>query len=165
MVKVRMVVGIACSSWLGAWGCGGTQPPAEPAPQAIEEPEPIAPVEDAEEPAPEPVVERPSVEPEFRPGMSVREAIDAVPQSADRINIDQETLAEPLLRMELYEPCALRPNQRFRVHVAVWNGQAVGVDVTTTPNHPQAADCIRKQVESVAWVDKVKSLNTVEFSY
>jgi len=44
----------------------------------------------------------------------------------------------------------------------VWNGEAVGVDVTT-PNKTLAA-CIDKRVRAVEWRHKVRSLNTVEYS-
>ncbi len=106
-----------------------------------------------------------AVEPDFHPGMTVEEAIAAVPQSAQRVNIEQEALAAPLMRTELYEPCEVRGNQGFQLRVAVWHGRAVGVDVATKPENEKLAGCLREQVSSVTWPDKVKSLNTVEFSY
>ncbi len=44
----------------------------------------------------------------------------------------------------------------------MWGGHAVGVDVTTS--NKKLAECIDKQVRSIAWPDKVRSLNTVEYS-
>lgn len=172
--KLAWFVGVLLVGGIGV-GCAGGQ--AEPrvgeatAPPTEEEAEDLAeartvPTEpgeeeaEEEEPAPES-----SVEPGFRPGMTVEEAIAAVPQSAQRVNIEQEALAAPLMRTELYEPCKISGTQSFKLRVAVWDGRAVGVDVTTKPVDEQLAGCLREQVTSVTWPDKVKSLNTVEFSY
>jgi hypothetical protein len=62
-----------------------TEPPAEEPPQ--EEPKP------------------PAVEPQFQEGMSVEDAIKAVPQGAERSNMDSETLGKPLQEFSLYRPC------------------------------------------------------------
>jgi hypothetical protein len=103
-------------------------------------------------------------EPAFSDNMSVDEAINAVPPDAERLNIEQERLAEPLQQPELYEPCKLGSGH-FRARVAVWNGRAVGVDVETQPKSPALAKCIDSQIRQVKWSDKVRSLNTVEYSY
>lgn len=105
-----------------------------------------------------------AAEPVFSDSMSVDEAIDAVPPNADRLNIEQERLAEPLQKPELYEPCKLGSGH-FKARVAVWNGRAVGVDVETQPKSPALAKCIDTQIRQVEWSDKVRSLNTVEYSY
>ena len=86
----------------------------------------------------------------------------AVPKGTPRANIDPDRLAEPLQQTSVYEPCKVG-SQHFSVRVAVWAGQAVGVDVTT-PNK-KLADCIDKQVRALKWPDKVRSLNTVEFKF
>jgi hypothetical protein len=103
-------------------------------------------------------------EPEFKEGMSVDEAIAAVPRDAQRMNLDSDALGKPLLDQKLYEPCKLGQNQKFKVRVAIWNGKAVGLDVTTQPNNPRATECIANQIRTVTWRDKVPSLNTVEYS-
>jgi hypothetical protein len=103
-------------------------------------------------------------EPEFKEGMSVDEAIAAVPRDAQRMNLDGDALGKPLLDQKLYEPCKLGQKQKFKVRVAIWNGKAVGLDVTTQPNNPKATECIATQIRSVTWRDKVLSLNSVEFS-
>jgi hypothetical protein len=152
--------------------CASTQ--KEPAgPEAAEsDPEPwaaIAPKDDAAaKPAPSSEGEASEVatnEPEFRPGMTVTEATNAVPSSAERLNIEQERLAEPLMEPKLYEPCSLQGHHHFSVKVAVWDGKAVGLDVTTKPQDEKLATCLRQQIEGVEWEDKAKSLNTVEYSY
>jgi hypothetical protein len=103
-----------------------------------------------------------SADPTFPEGASVDQAMAAVPKGTVRANIDEERLAEPLQQTSVYEPCKVG-TQHFKVRVAVWAGQAVGVDVTT-PNK-KLADCIDKQVRAIKWPDKIRSLNTVEFSF
>lgn len=155
---------LACGSLTAS--CGGQAEPAEQPPSAPPEP-PAEPTETAE-PAPEEPEEEPAApaaaEPDFKPGMSVNEAIAAVPQGASRVNVEQEVLAAPLLKTELYAPCKARPQDHFTLRVAVWDGRVVGVDVTTKPKNDKLAACLREQVETVTYKDKAKSLNTVEFS-
>jgi hypothetical protein len=151
---------------LATAGCGGaTPPPEEPdhemPPVAKEDPEPPAP-----EPEPEPEEPKPAApEPEFTEGMSVNEAINAVPQGTTRVNMDQDELSAPLTKFELYEPCKPKPNQHFKVKVAVWMGKAVGVDVTTDPKNDKLAECLKEQIRTVEWKDPVPSLNTVEYGF
>jgi hypothetical protein len=99
--------------------------------------------------------------PSFPDNASVAQAIAAVPKGTQRSNIDAETLGEPLNKPELYAPCKAGA-QHFKLKVAVWNGKAVGIDVTTT--NKALAECVKKQIQSIEWRDKVKSLNTVEYS-
>jgi hypothetical protein len=99
--------------------------------------------------------------PTFPENASVAQAIAAVPTGTTRANIDPETLGMPLQSEALYEPCKVGA-QHFKVRVAVWNGHAVGVDVTA-PNTALAA-CIDKRVRGIEWRDKVRSLNTVDYS-
>jgi len=99
--------------------------------------------------------------PQFPEGATVAQAIGAVPKGTPRANIDEETLAQPLQQASLYEPCKVG-TQHFKLKVAIWNGEAVGVDVTT-PNKALAS-CIEKQVRGASWPHKVRSLNTVEYS-
>jgi hypothetical protein len=103
-----------------------------------------------------------SGDPTFPEGATVDQAMAAVPKGTARANIDEERLAEPLQQTSVYEPCKVG-TQHFKVRVAVWSGQAVGVDVTT-PNK-KLAGCIDKQIRAIKWPDKIRSLNTVEFSF
>jgi len=122
---------------------------------------------DSDEPKPaEPGDKKPAdvPAPTFKENGSVKEAIDAVPQGTQRLNIDQEALGRPLSDVALYEPC--KPgNQHFKAKIAVWDGKAVGLDLTTTPKNQKFADCIAERIRSVTWPDKVKSLNTVEYTF
>ncbi|HEU5076116.1 MAG TPA: hypothetical protein VFU02_18110 [Polyangiaceae bacterium] len=130
-----------------------------------EEPGESEPPENDDAPPAEPVDGKPlGGEPEFTENMSVSEAIKAVPPNADRLEIEEDRLAEPLADSELYEPCKLG-NGHFKARVAVWNGRAVGVDIETSPKNPQLARCIDQQIRELKWADKVRSLNTVEYSY
>lgn len=106
-----------------------------------------------------------AVEPSFKEGGSVEEAIAAVPQGTPRVNVEQESLAKPLMDENLYKPCKMSPNQRFKLRVAIWDGKAVGIDLTATPKNDKAVACIRQQVQGITWRDKVKSLNTVEYQF
>lgn len=103
--------------------------------------------------------------PSFTPGMSVEQAIAAVPSTAQRIHIEEEALAEPLKDPEVYEPCKLKGHEHFSIRVAVWQGKAVGLDVTTKPANPELESCLRTQIDRLEWKDKVESLNTVEFNF
>lgn len=103
-------------------------------------------------------------DPVFTDNMSVDDAIGVVPPDSDRLNIEQEVLAEPLQQTELYQPCKLGAGH-FTARVAFWNGRAVGVDVETEPNNQTLAKCIDSRIRQVEWSEKVRSLNTVEYSY
>jgi hypothetical protein len=151
--------------------CGGSEPPpevpdAEAVPAAEEPPpppkeEPAADAPPKEEPKPEPA---PVAEPQFTDGMSVDEAIKAVPQGAERANIDQETLGKPLQDFALYEPC--KPGTtRVKMKIAVWDGKVVGADLTATPKNDKLVACIKDRLKTLTWKAKVKSLNTVEYSF
>lgn len=158
---------------LAACGGGAQEAPAPETPEPVVEP--AQETQSAPEPEPEADQEaapgeteakKPAAaEPKFEPGMSVEQAISAVPQSGQRLEIEQEILSEPLLNPALYEPCKLRASDHFTVRVAVWNGKAVGLDVTTKPKNEKLASCLREQITALEWREKVASLNTVEYSH
>jgi hypothetical protein len=103
-----------------------------------------------------------AAEPDFPPNASVDEAIAAVPQGSERLNLDNETLAKPLQNPDLYEPC--NPgSQHFTLKIAVWNGRAVGVDVKT--KNQKLAECLAGRIREIEWDDKVPSLNTIEYGF
>lgn len=149
--------------------CGGSTPPAEEPNSGPVIPEKTV----VEAPPPEEADAKPSadaapkkeeiVEPTFTPDMSVEEAIKAVPASAERLNVDQETLSKPLQEESLYEPC--KPGSaHFKLKVAVWRGKAVAIDLTTTPKNAKLAECLKGRIRELTWPAKVPSLNTVEYS-
>ena len=103
-----------------------------------------------------------AAEPQFTEGMSVDEATKAVPAGIERRNIDQETLGKPLQDVSVYEQC--KPGSaKVKLKVAVWDGRAVGIDVTTTPKNDKLARCIKQKISELKWEKKVKSLNTIEY--
>jgi hypothetical protein len=159
---------LAAVSVLGLFfmACGGSQPPAEPPEAAPLEsaptPPPMAAAPVAEEPKEEPKPEAP--EPQFTDGMSVADAEKAVPRGAERANIDQETMSKPIQDVEVYEPCKPGP-AKVKLKIAVWDGKAVGIDVTTTPKNDKLSACITERIKGLKWQARVKSLNTVEYSF
>ena len=168
-----------CLGFIMLAGCGGgaTEKPVE-APDPVEE-EAIRDEKEGAEPKPDDVEQKeategegekgkakaPAGDPEFKDGMSVDEAITAVPQGTPRINVDQEELGKPLMNESLYKPCKLAPNNHFKLRVGVWDGKAVGIDVTSTPKNPKLEQCIKDQIKTVTWKNAVKSLNTVEYQF
>lgn len=149
--------------------CGGSEPAQVPDAEAsalqAPPPPPPKPEPEAEAPQAEPKPEpAPVAEPQFTDGMSVDEAIKAVPQGAERANIDQETLGKPLQDFAVYEPC--KPGTaKVKMKIAVWDGKAVGLDVTAAPKNDQLVACIKDRLKGLTWQAKVKSLNTVEYSF
>jgi hypothetical protein len=160
-------------SFSGSWclfvllsACAKTPPPetVDEDPAGVLEDDEAA-AESSEPPAAASEASAESEQPTFTPGMSVEEAISAVPSDAQRIHIEEEALAEPLKDPALYEPCKLKGHEHFSIRVGVWQGRAVGLDVTTKPVNAELASCLRTQIERIEWKDKVESLNTVEFNY
>jgi hypothetical protein len=166
---------------LTSWGalvffaasCGGSTPPAEDPSAVTPTPETTAkaapsPAPTSDEAAPKPDAESAPqkeevTEPTFTPDMSVEDAIKAIPQSAERVNVDQETLSKPLQEESLYAPC--KPGDaRFTLRIAVWRGKAVAIDLTTSPKSPKLAECLKGRIRDLTWPVKVPSLNTVEYS-
>lgn len=165
------------SVWVLVGCCGGSTPPAEAPEESVNEPassEPPAksaqsgsvdeweePEEEATEAQPEPEPEAPPPEPDFPEDASVQEAMDAVPQGAERINVERELLGKPLTDPDLYEPCNIG-SQHFTMKIAVWNGRAVGIDIDT--RNQKLAECLKQQIRGIEWPDPVPSLNTVEYA-
>ena len=159
------------------FACGGSTPPADapdpPMEQTKPEPKPEPKSEPSDEPksdegdtkegktAPKPA----AVEPTFKEGSSVDEAINAVPQGTPRVNVEQEALSKPLLDEALYKPCKMSPTQHVKLKVAIWDGKAVGMDITAKPKNDKVVACMKQQISAITWKDKVKSLNTVEYEY
>ena len=99
--------------------------------------------------------------PEFREGMSVDEAIKAVPSGYDYVGLDQEVLERPLRDPATYEPCKNFQNYRFKVRLAIWNGKVVGMDLTAPP---AIKDCVAEQIWKIEYPDKVESINTIDYA-
>ncbi len=105
------------------------------------------------------------VDPKFTDGMTVEQAIKAVPQGVERENLEEEVMNKPLLDPSIYAPCKLSPSQHFNLRFALWDGRVVGMDLTTTPKSAKVESCVRDIVTRATWRQKVRSLNisTVTF--
>lgn len=129
---------------------------AEPAATPVAEPAAAAPPKEPAKPA--------VAEPQFTDDMSVADAIKAVPQGSERANIDQETLSMPIQDTAIYEPC--KPGAaKVKLKIGVWDGKAVGIDVTSTPKNDKLNACVKDQIKKLTWKAHVKSLNIVEYSF
>lgn len=155
--------------------CGGSNPPPKVAPNAASEEDELDDVEQEGVPpekrsGDEAKAKSPSAdeaaktkgEPSFGEDLSVDQAI-AVAADTERMNVDPDTLGQPLRDEKVYEPCKLKQSDHFSLRVAIWNGHAVGIDVTTTPENKTLATCVKSQMKGLSWKPRVKSLNTVEY--
>jgi hypothetical protein len=158
-----------------AVGCGGEQKqpeiPPPPPPQGEEASDPdwdtgdAPPASDESDEANKPAADAPPAElkePEFKPGMSVNEAIAAVPSHYEFVGIEQEVLAKPLQNLDTFKECKLTQNDHFKLKLAVWDGRVVGADVTA---QPAKKECIDRVVRTIEYKEKEKSINTVEFDF
>jgi hypothetical protein len=167
----RKVVSWCCLVAALAVACGEPQPAAFPSQPAAtdEQPDPGWETEEsaadnddavAEEVAPAPEGKK---KPEFKEGMGVEEAISAVPSDYEYVGLDQDVLAKPLTQLETYQECKVKPSDKFKVRIAVWDGKVVGANVTST--NKVLAQCIDGVVRRLEYKDKVESINTVEYTF
>jgi hypothetical protein len=158
-------------------GGSGSSPPAEapPAPKepaAVDMPEPAptaaAPAAPAATPANAPASAPPATpdtpKVEFPPHASVEQAVKAVPQGAPRLNMSNDVLQKPLLELSRYDKCKVPRTTKVTMTVAVYDGAAVGVDVTTKPKNGKLEACLDGVVRGMTW-DKVASLNQVTVNF
>src|SRR5262249_32297537 len=106
----------------------------------------------------------PPARPDFPAHGGVEAAIKAVPQGAERLNMSNDALQKPLMDLKRYEKCKIPHASKVGVNVAVYDGAAVGVDVTTKPKSAKIDACVDEVVRSMTW-DKVPSLNTVQINF
>jgi hypothetical protein len=156
--------------------CGGgtaSSPPAETPPAAqepppAETPAPTPAAAPATPPANAPVSAPPSAAPppkvDFPPHAGVEQAIAAVPQGAPRMNMSNDVLQKPLLELNRYDKCKVPRATKVTMTVAVYDGAAVGVDVTTKPKNGKIEECLDGVVRGMSW-DKVPSLNQVTVNF
>jgi hypothetical protein len=123
---------------------------------------PAAATPPVEEPPPPASAPPPRVE--FPPHASVDAAINAVPRGMPRLNMSNDVLQGPLLDLKRYDKCKVPRSTKVTMSVAVYDGAAVGVDVTTKPKNPKLEACLDTVVRGMSW-DKVPSLNQVNVSF
>lgn len=172
MRKSKICAAVCCGALLMA--CGGNQKEASDAgaeaeamPElALNEPEPEfadgtgqEAQEEEAEPAP------PSQKPTFEPGMSVDEATNAAPFALNAAEVDVAELEKPLMSSGIGSACSIPSSQKYKMKVAVYEGRAVGIDVSTTPASDAKEACIREQIEAITWDVQEESINLVELSF
>lgn len=168
------VGGACCAAHLVA--CGGSQKEASDAgaeaeamPElALNEPEPEFAEglnEEAEEPEEEPKAAPASAKPTFEAGMSVDEATNAAPFAVNAVEVDLAELEKPLMSSGIGSACSIPSSQKYKVKVAVYEGKAVGIDVTTMPASEAKEACIRQQIEGMSWGVQEESINLVELTF
>ena len=80
------------------------------------------------------------------------------------MNMNTDTLQAPLLEIKRYDKCKVPRSTKVFLNVAVYDGAAVGVDVTTKPKNAKLEECLDGVVRSMSW-DKVPSLNQVNANF
>ena len=168
---------------LGLAACGGgatpAPPPETPASQptaATETPPAEKPVAATEKPASSPApslaaaATPASTAPpapakiEFPPHATVDQAIKAIPQGQPRTNMSDDALRAPLLDLKRYDKCKVPRSTKVTMSVAVYDGAAVGADITSKPKNAKIEECVDEVVRGMTW-NKMPSLNTVTASF
>lgn len=155
--------------------CGGsnatTPPPETPAAEAkaANEAPPAEKPVSPDNPAPAlaaqttpPPNEPPKID--FPAHATVDQAIKAVPQGLPRMNMSDDALRAPLLDLKHYDKCKIPRSTKIAMTVAVFDGQAVGADITSKPKNAKIEECVDSVVRGMTW-NKVPSLNTVNVNF
>ncbi len=78
--------------------------------------------------------------------------------------MSNDTLQTPLLDLKRYDKCKVPNSTKVTLSVAVYDGVAVGVDVTTKPKNAKIEGCLDSVVRGMTW-DKVPSLNQANVNF
>jgi hypothetical protein len=101
---------------------------------------------------------------DFPAHATVDQAIKAVPQGLPRMNMSDDALRAPLLDLKHYDKCKIPRSTKIAMTVAVFDGQAVGADITSKPKNAKIEECVDSVVRGLTW-NKVPSLNTVNVNF
>jgi hypothetical protein len=101
---------------------------------------------------------------EFPPHATVDQAIRAIPQGQPRTNMADDALRAPLLDLKRYDKCKVPHSTKVTMTVAVYDGAAVGLDISSKPKSAKIEECVDGVVRGMTW-NKVPSLNTVSVSF
>ena len=101
---------------------------------------------------------------DFAPHGTVDQAIKAIPQGQPRMNMADEDLRAPLLDLKRYDKCKVPRSTHVTMYVAVYDGAAVGADISSKPKNAKIEECVDEVVRGMAW-KKVPSLNTVTANF
>jgi len=78
--------------------------------------------------------------------------------------MSNDILQTPLLDLKRYDKCKVPRSTKVALSVAVYDGVAVGVDVTTKPKNAKLDACLDSVVRGMTW-DKVPSLNQANVNF
>jgi hypothetical protein len=92
---------------------------------------------------------------DVHPDSGVDAAIKLVPSKIPQGRLSKEILTSPLKDPARFERCAIPPTTRVAIRVAVYNGQAIGVDVRSNPNTPALDFCVDRIVRQTTWVKEL----------
>jgi hypothetical protein len=101
---------------------------------------------------------------DFPPHATVEQAIKAIPQGQPRMNMADDALRAPLLDLKRYDKCKVPRSTKVTMNVAVYDGAAVGADISSKPKNAKIEECVDEIVRGMTW-SKVPSLNTVNASF
>jgi hypothetical protein len=101
---------------------------------------------------------------EFPPHATVDQSIKAIPQGTPRTNMADDALRTPLLDLKRYDKCKVPRSTKVTMSVAVYDGAAVGTDISSKPKNAKIEECVDEVVRGMTW-SKVPSLNTVTASF
>ncbi|MET0594517.1 MAG: hypothetical protein ABW133_17585, partial [Polyangiaceae bacterium] len=79
---------------------------------------------------------------EFPAHATVDQAIKAIPQGQPRINMADEALRAPLLDLKRYDKCKVPRSTKVSMTIAVYDGAAVGADITSKPKNAKIEECV-----------------------
>jgi cytoskeletal protein RodZ len=101
---------------------------------------------------------------DFPPNATVDQAIKAIPQGQPRMNMADDALRAPLLDLKRYDKCKIPRSTKVTMNVAVYDGAAVGADISSKPKNAKIEECVNEVVRGMSW-PKVPSLNTVNANF
>ncbi|HMJ50433.1 MAG TPA: hypothetical protein VK540_00095 [Polyangiaceae bacterium] len=101
---------------------------------------------------------------DFPPHATVDQAIKAIPQGTARTNMADDALRAPLLDLKRYDQCKVPRSTKVTMTVAIYDGAAVGADISSKPKNAKIEECVDGVVRGMTW-SKVPSLNTVNVSF
>lgn len=105
----------------------------------------------------------PALKLEPHPDVGVDAAIKLVPSQIPQGHLSKSSLESPLKDPTRYERCAIPSSTRVAIRVAVYDGQAIGVDVRSNPNTPALDFCVDRIVRQTTWIKEL-AINQVNLT-
>jgi hypothetical protein len=92
---------------------------------------------------------------DVRPDAGVAAATKAVPAQIPVGHLSKETLESPLKDPTRFGHCGIPRTTRIDISVAIYNGQAIGVDVRSNPGNRSIDFCVERVVRQTTWVKEL----------